>query len=164
MGYATVVFESTLSSVYFRRPYDDRLLPALSRILVWVQLGFVAFRLADLAVRGQLGHVLLLDAPAVGFLLEVALVIAGALMLATPAWRNDPGQRFRAAMVMMLAGGLYRFDTYLLAFNPGPQWSYFPSIPEMLMTLGIVAFEIAAYVAIVRTFPILRGVPAGRTV
>ena len=41
-------------------------------------------------------------------------------------------------MVMMFAGALYRFDVFLVAFNPGAHWSYFPSVPEMLVTVGLV--------------------------
>ena len=36
-------------------------------------------------------------------------------------------------------------------------WAYFPSVSEILVTVGLVAFEILAYVAIVKTFPILSG-------
>jgi Ni/Fe-hydrogenase subunit HybB-like protein len=55
----------------------------------------------------------------------------------------------------MFAGALYRFDTYLVAFTPGPNWAYFPSVPEIAITVGMVAFEVLAYIVIVKTFPIL---------
>jgi Ni/Fe-hydrogenase subunit HybB-like protein len=61
----------------------------------------------------------------------------------------------RAAMAMIFAGALYRFDTYLVAFVPGENWSYFPSVPELTISVGLVAFEILAYIVIVKTFPIL---------
>jgi Ni/Fe-hydrogenase subunit HybB-like protein len=63
-------------------------------------------------------------------------------------------------MVMMFAGALYRFDTYLVAFTPGAHWSYFPSVQEILVTLGLVSVELMAYILIVKTFPILAGHPA----
>ena len=62
-------------------------------------------------------------------------------------------------MAMMFAGAVYRFDVFLVAFNPGSHWHYFPSLPEMLVTVGLVAAEILAYVFIVRNFPILTGGP-----
>ena len=58
-------------------------------------------------------------------------------------------------MAMIVAGALYRFDTYLVAFTPGSNWSYFPSVGELTITVGLVAFEILAYITIVRRFPIL---------
>ena len=44
-------------------------------------------------------------------------------------------------MVVALAGAVYRFDTYLVAFNPGPGWHYFPSVPEMFISFGLIAIE-----------------------
>ncbi|HEY6106062.1 MAG TPA: hypothetical protein VIV59_08780, partial [Anaeromyxobacteraceae bacterium] len=64
------------------------------------------------------------------------------------------------AMLMLLAGGLYRFDTYLVAYRPGPGWSYFPSVGEQLVTLGLIALEILVYTFLVKKFPILSGAPA----
>jgi Ni/Fe-hydrogenase subunit HybB-like protein len=58
---------------------------------------------------------------------------------------------------MMFGGAVYRFDTYLVAFMPGAHWSYFPSVTEMLITVGLVSAELMAYIAIVKLFPILAG-------
>jgi Ni/Fe-hydrogenase subunit HybB-like protein len=56
---------------------------------------------------------------------------------------------------------LHRVNTYLVAFNPGSNYSYFPAVPELLITFGVIAAEVAIYVAVVKTFPILQGrVPA----
>jgi Ni/Fe-hydrogenase subunit HybB-like protein len=89
--------------------------------------------------------------------LEFVLFLAPAVMLASRARRRDLGHLVRAAMVMMFAGALYRFDTYLVAFTPGAHWSYFPSVSDMLITLGLVSAELMAYILIVKTFPILSG-------
>ena len=82
----------------------------------------------------------------------------------SPFWaaygrRGDPGRLFRGAMFLVLGGALFRFDTYLVAFNPGPGWHYFPSVQEIFVTLGLVALEIAIYIALVRQFPILGALP-----
>ena len=83
------------------------------------------------------------------------LFLAPVVLLASARSRRDLGALVRAAMVMMAAGAAYRFDTYLVAFMPGAHWSYFPSVPELFITIGLVAAEILAYVFVVRTFPIL---------
>jgi len=88
-------------------------------------------------------------------LLELVLFIAAIGMLASDARRRRLSTLFRAAMLLMLAGSLYRFDTYLVAFRPGAQWSYFPSVTEMLITFGLVSGEILVYIVIVKLFPII---------
>jgi len=60
-----------------------------------------------------------------------------------------------------LGGTLHRVDTYLVAFDPSPHYSYLPSVPELLITFGIVAAEVAICIAVVKTFPVLgSGAPA----
>jgi len=88
---------------------------------------------------------------------ELLMFLVPALVLLARRGRMDAGSLFPTALVMMLAGTLYRFDTFLVAYNPGPGWAYFPAVPEMMITFGLVALEIMAYLVIVKRFPILGG-------
>jgi Ni/Fe-hydrogenase subunit HybB-like protein len=97
------------------------------------------------------------DLYSVMFWVEMALVVWGAVMLGRVGNPPDLGRLVRTALLILLVGTLYRFDTYLLAFQPGSSWSYFPTIPEILITLGVVAFELLLYIFIVKRFPILAG-------
>jgi Ni/Fe-hydrogenase subunit HybB-like protein len=155
MGFAAVVFETTLSSRAFRRPREGELLAAIGRLIAVLTLMYLAIRWVDLGLRGRLGMALALDGYSVLFLVETVLFLVPALMLLPERVRADAGHLFRAAMMLMLAGALYRFDAFLVAYNPGQGWSYFPAVTEMLGTLGLVSLEIVAYLAIVKRFPIL---------
>jgi Ni/Fe-hydrogenase subunit HybB-like protein len=57
---------------------------------------------------------------------------------------------------------LYRFDTYIVAFNPGKNWSYFPTTLELLITFGVIALNIFLYIFIVKRYPILSGTRAAQ--
>jgi len=159
MGYAVVVFESAFSSVAFGRKPDLEMLAGLAGIIAPLQVVVVLLRLVDLALRGVIGDLFTGDVRAFMLLLELVLFLVPVAMLLSPASRHNLGNLVRAAMVMMFAGALYRFDVFLVAFNPGAHWSYFPSVAELLVTLGLVAAEVMAYVYIVRNFPILAGGP-----
>ena len=155
MGFAVVVFESAFSSVALgRRPHLD-LIARLAGAIVPMQIAFVAIRSADWWWSGRVGG--LIDGSGRGMLaiVEMVLFAAPVAMLWPPARRRNLGQLVRTAMVMMLAGALFRFDTYLFAFTPGAHWSYFPAVTELIITVGLLSFEILAYIAIVRSFPIL---------
>jgi len=155
MGFAVVVFESAFSSVALgRRPHLD-LIARLAGAIVPMQIAFVAIRSADWWWSGRVGG--LIDGSGRGMLaiVEMVLFAAPVAMLWPPARRRNLGQLVRTAMVMMLAGALFRFDTYLFAFTPGAHWSYFPAVTELMITVGLLSFEILAYIAIVRSFPIL---------
>ena len=155
MGYAAMVFEAALSSWLFKREPEREMLAGLGKAIVPFAVAYLALRLIDLAVRGQIGAFFAFDLYSVMALTELALTAAAALMLASAPRRRQLGHLFRAAMLLMLAGSVYRFDTYLVAFRPGAHWSYFPSVAEILVTFGLVAGEIMLYIAIVKLFPII---------
>lgn len=157
MGYAAVVFESSLSSLFFHRKRDTEMLAGLSGAMLPVLGLFLVLRIGDLLLRGQLGQAFVPNGYTIAFWAEIALTVAPIVLLAGRESRRAPGNLFRAAMLMMLAGGLYRFNTYLVAYRPGDDIHYFPSVPEFVITVGLVALEIAAYIVIVKMFPILSG-------
>jgi Ni/Fe-hydrogenase subunit HybB-like protein len=155
MGYGAVVLEGHLAARAFKRPLETEMFARLGRIILWVAAGWLAFRVVTVA--GDLP--LVASGIGVAFLVEVGLHLAVIWLLASEARRRSPAQQFRAAMLLVLAGTLYRINVYLVAFNPGGHWSYFPAVPELLITFGIIALEVAIYIAAVRTFPILSGHP-----
>jgi Ni/Fe-hydrogenase subunit HybB-like protein len=157
MGYAAVVMEGTLSALFFKRPLERRMLAGLGRAMLPVFVLYLVLRIGDLIWRQQLGALFAGDAYGLMTLIELALFAAAPLMLMTEAQRADMKNLWRGAMVLLLAGSLYRIDTFLVAFNPGSHYTYFPSVGEIVVTVGLVAIEILGYIAIVTYFPILAG-------
>ena len=155
MGYAAVVFEAALSAWMFNREPEREMLAGLGRAIIPFIAAYLVLRLTDLVVRGQLGALFAFDLYSIMSLIEFALFIGAVVLLSSDARRRRLGSLFRAAMLLMFAGSLYRFDTYLVAFRPGAQWSYFPSVGEILITFGLVSGEILAYILIIKLFPIL---------
>ncbi len=89
------------------------------------------------------------------FLLELALFITPLVILLSPQRRNRGGTLLIAAVCMLFAGSLYRFNAFLFTYDPGPGFSYFPSVPEIMITLGIIALELMIYLAVVKRLPVL---------
>jgi len=158
IGYAVVTLEANFSASAFGRPRHTAMLATLSSVAAWVALGWSAFRLVEVAVAGELAHVA--SGRGAFFVLEVLLNVVGAAILLSAEKRSSPTWQVRASILLLLAGALFRVNTYLVAFTPGPNWSYFPSVSEMLITFGIIALEVAVYVAAVKIFPILAGTHA----
>jgi Ni/Fe-hydrogenase subunit HybB-like protein len=156
MGYSMVVFESIFSARAFGRKPETERLVKLQKVATSIGVVFVVIRFIELGIYGRLGLTTRLDLYGIFFWLEMVLwILPAVMMLAAPS--PTLGSLFRAAAVIAVAGALYRFDTFLVAFNPGPGWHYFPSVPEMFISFGIIAIEIAIYVALVKRFPILGG-------
>jgi Ni/Fe-hydrogenase subunit HybB-like protein len=134
MGFAVVTLEASFSA--------------------WVALGWVVFRLAEVTLTGKLGY--LGSGYGIAFLAELAVLVAGSAILLSGR-RTQSVWQVRAAILLLLGTALHRVNAYLVAFRPGSHFSYFPAVPELLITFGIFAAEIAIYVAVVKTFPILSG-------
>lgn len=166
MGFGVLYFESIFSSLAFRRPLEHRLLATLGRYVALVIFAFVALRFVILGVEGKLG--VLASPGRLGFFFwaEVIVLLAAALRFLGQGERGKPDQLLQAALLAMAGGTLYRVDVFLVAYDPGNGWVYFPSLAEILITLGLVATETVVYVLVVRRFPILAGIslPAQRTV
>ena len=156
MGYAVVVWESAISSRLFKRPRHTEMLTLLSGAVVITLVLFLVIRFGDLLLSGKIGLTFTSGWLSILFWVETALFAVPIFMLASKGRRSFPTM-LQASILIMLAGSLYRFDAYIVAYNPGPNWNYFPSLPELLITLGVIGLEIALYVFIVKRYPILAG-------
>ncbi len=160
MGYSAVVAESLFASRAFGRPLETPILRRLSSIIAGATGVYVVLRLGDVAMRGRLPLALRPEWHAVLFWVEIGVAVAAAVLLRKAGRGANPATLARGATMVLLAGALYRLDVYVTVFDPGNGWRYFPSVGEILVTLGFIAAEIAAYVFVVKKFPILWGVSA----
>jgi len=155
MGFAVTVFESLLSSLAFQRPYETPLLAKVANVMVGLVGVYLALRFGDLIWRGQLGHIFTDNLTGLMFIIENLLFFQAVVILARPANRSDNRWLFLAAVLLLLGGSVYRFNAFLVGYNPGPGWRYFPALPEILITLGIVALELLGYLYFVKKYPVL---------
>ncbi len=166
MGFGVLYFESIFSSAAFMRPLENRLLATLGRYVAGAILAFLALRFVVLGLEGKLGLVYSAGRMAFFFWAEIVIFLASAVIFLRQGQLGRPHQQLQAALLAMLGGALYRVDVFLIAYDPGNGWVYFPSVSEILVTLGLIATETVIYVLVVRKFPILAGVstPPGRDV
>jgi Ni/Fe-hydrogenase subunit HybB-like protein len=156
MGYAIVVFEASTTTSRYKLPDESGLLTRLSRIFPWMIGVYLIIRFADVAVRGHLNLVFRGDLYGNMFLLENVLLLIPMCILFMPALRSTPRMLFLSAISILLAGALYRFNVYLIGFDPGGGWKYFPAFGEIFVSLGIVAIEILAFLWLIKRLPIYR--------
>jgi Ni/Fe-hydrogenase subunit HybB-like protein len=163
IGFAIVIFEACLSSSGFKRPLELHLLSKLSKLMIWVLVAYLIIRVADLVVRNALGGMFQANIEALMFWVEMGLFIAPLIILAQPAARKSPTKLFIAAFCLMFAGFILRINSFLVGYETGAGWHYFPSVPEIMVSVGMIAIEILGYIVLVRYLPILPGLP-GTTV
>jgi Ni/Fe-hydrogenase subunit HybB-like protein len=155
IGYSIVILESSLSCYNFKRPFETKELGGISGIIPWLTTIWFAIIFGDLLWRGQLGAIFTSGFNSFFFLLQIGLVGSGSLMLLNKSKRTSLRWLFISAALIALGGALYRFNVYLIGFNPGNGWHYFPSLAEFMVTVGIISLEILGYQVLAKTFSLL---------
>lgn len=154
LGYAMVVFESIFSANQFGRPVEMKMLSKLSRFIPFLTIAFLVLRFGVIAFNGDLGLIFRFDLAALMFVIETVLFVFPIVILWKPENRQKINNLFRAAVFFVIAGVLYRFDTFIIVFNPGHGYRYFPAFQEIMITVGIIALEIMLYMIFVKRLPI----------
>jgi Ni/Fe-hydrogenase subunit HybB-like protein len=156
LGYAVVVAESSITGSIYRIEDESHLLEKLSGGMAWLIAVYLVIRLADIGVRGHLDLVFRGDLMGNMFLLENLLLVVPMAVLLVPANRKNSRLLFLCAVSIVCAAALYRFNTYVVGFDPGNGWHYFPSAGEIFISLGIVSLEIMAFLYFIKRLPVYR--------
>lgn len=167
MGFGAVVVMENLTALAWGKKIDQAMLARLSKVPAFLLLAYLVIRVVDVFWRFrdpivQARHAAMGSPLFYGgfFLLELVLFGAAAAMLLSRKVREDRGGLFGAGLLLLFSGALYRFDTYLVAYQPSPGWRYFPTPTEILFSITLGAIGVTVYVLFVKLFPILSGVEA----
>ena len=156
-GFAAVICVSFLCSWMFRRKPDMAMLSSLGRyVFVFLAIYFAA-KMSDVAIRNVLPDIFVGDAAAWMFLLEVgAGIVLPLVMLGSSRLRSNEKTLFIACACIVFGVVLNRTNAFLTAFHSfyTPR-HYFPSLGEILITLGLFAAFFLIFRALVIIFPVL---------
>ena len=155
LGIAFVELVLMASCAVWHRPIDRLLLASVSNIVSWATAAWLMIRFGDLAFRGQLAAAFRFDFYSILFLIETLMIAAPAMMLRSQSLRETPGKAFPVLCVLTLGGMLYRYTPTTIAFRPGAGYHYFPSVPELLISIGFIALAVIGYLFTVKRFAIL---------
>jgi Ni/Fe-hydrogenase subunit HybB-like protein len=155
MGYAVVLFESCLTSTAYRRKLETHMLTPMAKIMLGVLAVFIVVRLGDVVLRGALPRAFQPSVQALMFWLEMACFIAPLILIGAESNRRNPARLFLAGVLLMLGGALMRLSGFLIGYETGGDFNYFPTLAEVLVTAGMFAVEILGYIIITRRFPVL---------
>ena len=166
IGLAMTIFESSLSSRYFKRGLETHLLEKLAQAMPFVLGLYVIMKFAQLALAGSLELLFSSGWMSILFWVEILLsVVVPMVLFAIKSVRQSPTGLLTGAMITLLGMILNRFDvswfavqhpdplTYLPTFM-ADNVHYWPSLPEIAISLGIFSAGILAFGLIAKYFPL----------
>ncbi len=156
-GLGFVTFLLLMASLRYSRPLDLGVLGELGSLLSWMCFVFIAVRFGDLIWRGQLHAAFAFDKMSALFLVETTLILIPAIALRNKTVRETPRSLLNMATLACLGGLFFRFIPTTIAFFPARHASYFPSAPELLMTVGYISLGIVGFGLAVKYFAVLPG-------
>jgi Ni/Fe-hydrogenase subunit HybB-like protein len=157
VGFPMVIFESMFASWSFKLKPEMEILAPLSKYVVFFTGLYLTFKLGDMLVRES--YVLLTDASVqtVCFIIEMVFgLIVPFCMLLSARVRSTPRWLFIAALLIVLGVAFNRINVFLVAYQPPyAVKTYFPSVGEIAVTVGLVATLMLVYRLIVTYLPVI---------
>jgi formate dehydrogenase iron-sulfur subunit len=160
-GTALVIVVEMWIAKGWRRPLDMVRLASVGQITFWALFVYLAFRLGDMAIRGQLTGAF---SGSLGLAFAAEIILGGVIplaMLASRSLRQRPDMLFIATLLAVLGVAYNRMNVVLFAmtFRGRMPWgapeSYMPSVVEWGISIGLIAATIFLFGLAARKMPVL---------
>lgn len=157
VGFPMVIVESLLAARSFGLKPEMPVLSKLGRMVPPLLGVYLAFKLGDMFVRETFVHLTVLNTASVLFMVEILFgVVVPLRMFISPAVRKSPPLLFTAAALVVGGVLLNRINNFVTAYTPPYSYgSYFPSIGEISVTVGLASLLVLLYRAAVIIFPVI---------
>jgi Ni/Fe-hydrogenase subunit HybB-like protein len=155
LGFAFVSATLLFCGIMWKRPLDVDILGEMSRINAWIIGTWLVFRIVDLSLRGQIVAAFQPNVDALLFWAEMVLLAAAFWFLRNSLVKRSPRKMFYGALLATVGGMLYRFDPTTTAFQPKANAMYFPSVIEILISVGFMSLGILIFIFLAKVLAIL---------
>lgn len=157
LGFPIVIFESLISSRSFGLKPEMHILSRLARTIGPLLGIYLAFKIGDMTIRGTYVYLTEFTTESVMFGIEVifGIIIPIRMFLSERILTSRLGL-FIASSLVIFGVLLNRINSFIVAYTPPyASHSYFPSIGEISVTVGLVALEVLLFRIFVKNFPVI---------
>lgn len=157
VGFPMVIIESLIASRSFGLKPEIEVLSQLARMLGPLLGIYLAFKIGDIFIREAFIYFQEISLESVMFIIEllIGVIIPMCIFFSQKALRS-PGWLFTGSIMVVLGIVINRINAYLISYTPlYAVKSYFPSIGEISVTLGLTAIAVLMYRIFVKIFPVI---------
>lgn len=157
VGLPMVIVESIYASWGLKHELRMDVLGDLARYIPVLLGVYLAVKLGDAVIRGSLAHLGEGSVAGTMFTIEVlgGIALPMVMMMSTRV-RKSPALLLVAALAVVLGVVLNRINVFLVAYHPPfAVRSYFPSLGEVVVTVGLISGLVLCYRLIVTYLPVL---------
>ncbi len=158
VGPAMVTLESLLAGRALGHKAPTDVLQSLIKVSGYLMLVYLALKVIDLVYRGAAGLMFQGNLEGNLFLLEMVLGIIIPLMICfTPRLRTSMAGLASFGVLVMAGVILNRMNVVFTGMAGALGGYYFPSLVEVIVSLGLVSLGVLVYLFVVENFSILPG-------
>jgi len=165
VGLAMIILESSLSSRYFKRGLETHLLAKLAKALPITLIIYGLLKFGELAIAGDLGYLFTSGIMSILFWAEILIgIVAPIVWFSIKKNRTSPNGLLIGAIITLLGLILNRFNVSWFAVqHPDPLFyvptfmsnvKYFPTLPEVAVSIGIFSAGIMAFGLAAKYLPV----------
>jgi Ni/Fe-hydrogenase subunit HybB-like protein len=175
IGLAMIIFEASLSSRYFHRGLEIHLLEKLAGAIPIILAVYLIIRFSQLAIAGDLQYLFTSGLMSILFWTEIMIgSVIPLILFSFKRMRKSPNGLLIGAIILLVGMILDRFDvswfsvrhpdpiTYIPTFMAS-NVHYFPSLPEIFLSVGIFSAGIMAFGLAARYLPLFAEEEKSRT-
>jgi len=157
VGFPMVIFESLITSKSFGLKPETHILTNLARMVAPILGIYLAFKIGDMVIRQTFVYLNEFSVPAVMYAIEIVFgVIVPLRIFLSPKLTKTPTGLFVGSALVIFGVLMNRINNFIVAYTPPYQFTnYFPSLGEIVVTLGFIALEILLFRIAVMIFPIV---------
>lgn len=157
VGFPMVIFESILSARSFKLKPETPVLASIAQYTPVLLGVYLAVKIGDLTLRDAWPYAFEGSVQSLMWWLEILVgVVTPLLMLSSARIRHSVGGLFLSAGLVIGGVVLNRINVFLVAYKPlYADYSYFPSLTEIMVTVGLICALVLVYRFIVMQFPVI---------
>lgn len=176
VGMAMIIFESSLSSRYFQRGLETHLLAKVAKGLPIALTIYGLLKFGELAVAGELGYLFTSGTMSILFWAEILIGVVTPIIWFSIKKNRESANGLLTGAIIVLVGMIFnRFNVSWFAVkHPDPLFymptfmsnvKYFPTLPEVAVSIGIFSAGIMAFGLAAKYLPVFEdehhAAPAG---
>lgn len=155
-AYPVVIFEQILVSKSLRVKPKMGIITSMASYIPYMLGTYFILKIGDMVYRGTYKYLLDGTAQTNSFLVEIIVGLTLPLILfMLPKIRQSQGGLFFASTLAMFGVLINRVNVFLVSYTPPYGGSYFPSIGEIIVTIGMISAMMFFYKLAVMNLPIM---------
>jgi Ni/Fe-hydrogenase subunit HybB-like protein len=157
VGFPMVIFEATIAHKSLGLKADNKILSKLGGMVAPILGIYLAFKIGDMFIRETFVYLSEFNTASVMFMIEVLFgVVIPLRMFLSRNVLNSPTLLFTASTLVIFGVLINRMNNFIVAYTPPyADYSYFPSVGEISVTLGFVSLIVLLYRFLAMKLPVI---------